>query len=331
VVVKGINDIATTHPHLIKYFKNIEDAYTHTYASNDKILCKCPDCRFEKYMKINKLKFQGFSCKRCSDGKSAVSKYMFSVLEQLKLCNQIKDFDSEIRYNWCQFFNPYKEIYTYGIYDFIIEEQKLIIETDGGWHREDNNMSKQTKEESEWLDNIKDKLANENGYRMIRISDEGNVKQNILNSDINKLFDFHDVNWAKCHEHSLKTLVQEVCNYWKVHNEINHENLTTFDLHICFKLNRTVITKYLKQGSIIGWCDYNAKEEMRKNASLLSISNCKKVKVYKKDKFLGKFNSIKYIEDNSILLFGIQLCAKNISAVCTGRVKTHKGFYFEFE
>ena len=36
-VVRGFNDIATTHPDLIKYFVNIKDAYTHTYGSEDKV------------------------------------------------------------------------------------------------------------------------------------------------------------------------------------------------------------------------------------------------------------------------------------------------------
>lgn len=329
-VVKGINDINTTNPEMIIYFKNIEDTYIHTYSSNDTVWFKCPDCESEKYMKINKLKHQGFSCKKCSDGKSAISKYMFSILEQLKFHKQINDFDIEIRYDWCQFYNPYKTIDTYGIYDFVIEEKQIIIETDGGWHREDNNMSGQSKEESEWLDDEKDRLAEEHGYKVIRISDEGDIKDNILSSDLNKLFDLSIIDWNECIELSLKTLVRKVCDYWKVHNEVNYENLTTLDLHIYFKLNRYVITKYLTQGSIIGWCNYNAKEEMRKSATLLHISNCKEVKVYKKDDYLGKFNSIKYLEENSLELFGLQLCAKNISAVCNGRVKTHKGFRFEF-
>ena len=47
-VVKGINDISTTNPEMVKYFVNIEDAYTHTYCSNEKVLMRCPNCNNEK-------------------------------------------------------------------------------------------------------------------------------------------------------------------------------------------------------------------------------------------------------------------------------------------
>ena len=40
-------------------------------------------------------------------------------------------------------------------------------------------MSGQTKEESQWIDNKKDELALKNGYKIIRISDEGDIKENI--------------------------------------------------------------------------------------------------------------------------------------------------------
>ena len=54
-VEKGINDISTTNPEMVKYFVNIEDAYTHTYCSNDKVLMKCPNCNNEKINIISTL------------------------------------------------------------------------------------------------------------------------------------------------------------------------------------------------------------------------------------------------------------------------------------
>ena len=44
IVIKGINDIATTHPHLVKYFKNPNDAYNVTYSSSKKVDIICPIC-----------------------------------------------------------------------------------------------------------------------------------------------------------------------------------------------------------------------------------------------------------------------------------------------
>ena len=40
IVVKGINDIATTNPELVKYFIDINDAYKYTYSSNKRVLLK---------------------------------------------------------------------------------------------------------------------------------------------------------------------------------------------------------------------------------------------------------------------------------------------------
>ena len=34
MVIKGINDVATTHPNVIKYFANIEEAYKYSHGSN---------------------------------------------------------------------------------------------------------------------------------------------------------------------------------------------------------------------------------------------------------------------------------------------------------
>ena len=46
--MKGYNDISTTHSHLVKYFKNIDDAYTHTYNSERPVVFKCPKCGNEQ-------------------------------------------------------------------------------------------------------------------------------------------------------------------------------------------------------------------------------------------------------------------------------------------
>ena len=47
-VVKGINDIATTDPWMIPYFKNEEDVYTHSSCSGKVADVICPICNKEK-------------------------------------------------------------------------------------------------------------------------------------------------------------------------------------------------------------------------------------------------------------------------------------------
>jgi predicted Zn-ribbon and HTH transcriptional regulator len=47
VTVKGINDIKTTAPWMVKYFYNEKEAEAYTKSSRNKIKIKCPDCRSE--------------------------------------------------------------------------------------------------------------------------------------------------------------------------------------------------------------------------------------------------------------------------------------------
>ena len=84
-VIKGINDISTTDPWMIKYFVNIEDAYTHTRTSSLKVLMKCPICGKTKMLEPSHLLLQGFACPRCGDGISYPEKVLISILDQLHI------------------------------------------------------------------------------------------------------------------------------------------------------------------------------------------------------------------------------------------------------
>ena len=64
-VVKGINDVATTHPEFIKYFVNINDCYENTYGSNKYVELKCPDCGNIKIGTIHNLTNHNFRCTHC--------------------------------------------------------------------------------------------------------------------------------------------------------------------------------------------------------------------------------------------------------------------------
>lgn len=66
VVVKGINDLATIHPELIKYFNNKEDAYKLSRGSSKRVQFKCPLCGSLKLMPLNNLVTQGFVCDYCN-------------------------------------------------------------------------------------------------------------------------------------------------------------------------------------------------------------------------------------------------------------------------
>lgn len=332
IIVEGINDIPTTAPWMIKYFQGgYDEAKKFTKSSSYEIKPICPYCRKIKStpITINHIySRKNIGC-NCEDGCSLVSKIMFDLLNQLKENNIINNFETEKRFDWCKYYNPYKNRKSFGIYDFVLEDKKLIIETDGEFHRKDNLMNGQTKEESQWIDNIKDNLANKNGYKIIRISDEGSIKENILHSELNKIFDLSNIDWNKCLEYSYSNLVKEVCEYWNLHNEINNENLTTRKLGEIFGLNDGTIRTYLKRGTELNWCNYNPKEEMKKSA-LKNRNKPKQVEIFKNGISLGIFNNCTELIKQSETLFNVELTFIGISRVVNGKQKTHKGFTFKY-
>ena len=312
--IKGINDISTTNPEMIPYFVNINDVYTHTNNSNCKALLRCLDCGFKKEMRIDILFYNGFSCPKCGDGFSYPNKFMFNLLEQLKV-----EFKSEYSPEWIK---PKR-------YDFYIDSVKLIIEMDGGFHNKYNNLNGQTKEQSKEIDNYKDKLAEEHGLKVIRIDcDYGKedrfvfIKNNIINSKLNEIFDLNNIDWNGINILSQKSKLIEVCKYWKLHNNINNENITVDDLENFFKISKDTIIRYLKKGMELGLCTYDFESKVGKNS--------KRIEVFKNNVSLGIFESCTYVEKHSEELFGVKLIHGGISLVTTGRISKYKGYTFKY-
>ena len=124
IVVKGINDIATTDNWMVKYFVNEDEIYKYTHGSGEVVLMKCPDCGYEKYDSIYNVFKYGFSCNKCSDGISYPEKVMFNFLQQLNI-----EFITQYSKTNAKWVGKYK-------YDFYFElnGESYIIETHGGQH-----------------------------------------------------------------------------------------------------------------------------------------------------------------------------------------------------
>lgn len=131
-IIKGINDIATTHPHLVKYFVNKEDAYKYSYGSKIKVKVKCPNCGYLKSMNINKLISRNkMTCRKCSDGISYPEKFLYSILKQLNI-----DFETQKIFDWSRNLDNKK------LYDFYFkyDNKKVIIETHGSQHYDEKGF-----------------------------------------------------------------------------------------------------------------------------------------------------------------------------------------------
>ena len=325
IVVKGINDIATTAPWMIEYFVDEEDGYKYTKTSGQKILCECPNCKTKKKIIISNLYSKKFSCQICGDGISYPEKVMNNVLQQLKEDNQLRDFNWQLTKRkeiWC-------DKYRYD-FSFELDCEKYIIETHGIQHYKNSTDFKISLEQTQENDKYKKELAiankiKEENYIVIdcRYSNIDFIEKNIFKSRLNEIFDLSIINWHKIEINSEKTKVKEICDYWHLHNEINNENLTTKDIANLFKLNYTTIQEYLKRGTKLKWCYYNGQEEMKKIKS-------KRIEIFKDGESLGVFLSITELAKQSINLFNIELNIQGISKAVRGKIKTHNGFTFKY-
>lgn len=267
VLKVGINDFWTTNPDIAKLLLNPQDGYENTSSSSKKVDWKCPDCNsIIKNKRINYVLFYRLSCPYCADGISYPMKFVISALKQLKV-----NFDTEVTFkNWTF---PFKGYNYEPRYDIVFD--KYIIEVDGGLHKRVYKSSTKSLDDIKYIDAMKDKLARDNNYELIRIdcceSNMDYIKNNITNSDLNILFDLSKVDWTECHKYAISSKVKEVCDYWN-RLESPSVNKVVADL----KLPRSTVQRWLKKGASAGMCNYDPYEERIKR------NKYSKTKLYKK-------------------------------------------------
>ena len=322
IVVEGINDITTTASWMVKYFQGgHEEAKLYAKTSRTKINPICPCCgknRNKKTSIKDIYNHKGFNCPFCSDNFSYPNKFMFNLLKQLNI-----EFETEYSPNWIK---PKR-------YDFYIPSKNLIIEMDGGFHNKDNNMNGQTAEESKEIDNYKDKLAKEHGIRVIRIDCDyydvesrfDYIKNNIINSKLNEIFDLNDINWNECSLYSESSLIIEVINLKKY-----NPKYTTGDIKKLTVYSIPTIIRWLKIGNELKLCNYSTHQESERIINENSIKNSKEVKMYKDGKYIDTFKNSSDLQKISQERFGVLLYACEINRVCNKRKNSYKGYYFEF-
>lgn len=312
ITMKGINDIATTNTEMIEYFVDTNDAFKYTKSSGKAIKMHCLECGNEKMLNINTLYGSGFSCNKCGDGFSYPNKFMFNILDQLNI-----NFESEYSPDWI---SPKR-------YDFYLINHKFIIEMDGAFHSNDNKMNGQTKEESEGIDNYKEKIANNYNINVIRIdskiSDLEYIKNKILDSRLSMIFDLSNINWIQCHEFALSNRVKEACELW-------NNGKTTIEISKYMKIANGTIVRYLTNGKMLNWCNYDKTWYYEETAKRTKELRSKKVEIFKDGNSLGVFNSGAELERKSIDMFGVKLASCKISMVCNSKRNSHKGYTFKY-
>ena len=317
-VVLGINTIWDKARWMIDLGVSEEDAKKYTPNCNKKIKVICPDCGSKKYITPNNIfKNCSISCS-CGDGTSYPEKIVISLLNQLKV-NYIKEYSPD----WID-----KKRYDFY---FKLNNEEYIIEAHGRQHYENSIDFKSSSQEQQENDSYKKENAVKNGIKEnnyivldCRESSLEWVKNSIINSRLNELFNLNSIDWMECEKFTFKNIVKEVCDYWKIHNDINNEKITISQINKKFNIGSAV--KYLQKGKELGWCNYSPQY-----SNNIKIENSKrKVEVLKDGISYGVFDSIMEIERRSEELFGLQLRNGCISLVANGKQKHHKGFEFKF-
>lgn len=322
VVIEGINDIPTTAPWMTPYFQGgYEEAKLYNCNSAKKIYPICPLCNKIKKKPISIYQIyntKSIGC-NCGDGISYPNKVMFSILSQLNV-----EFISEYTSDWLESSR----------FDFCIPHLMIFIEMDGGLGHGKNifiksNLSeeevKEKKRKSLELDNYKDKLALQYGYKVIRINSDISkidyIRTNILNSELINYFDFSSIDWKLCDEYALKNIVKEVCNYYKQHIDESYEYVANK-----FHINKRTVGRYLKNGLKVNWITELEYKNILKN-------NKKHKPTYVYDlnfNLIGKFSSASDLIRNSKEIFGTQFSSSGITKAAKNHTKYYNKYFISY-
>ena len=274
--------------------------------SHTPINVKCINCGYEFSIPPDRL-IQTPTCQNCGDTLSYPNKYLRAFMKQLNV-------------DYCEFdYSPqWANKKRYDCY-FEKDGKRYIIEMDGQQHYKNCFYGKVEKQREN--DKLKDELAKNNGVVLIRINSMKihKIKDYILNSELNKIFDLSKINFDECTRFAFNNLMYLVCNEYK-----NDENITVSQLANKFNISKDSVRRYLKTGNDANICVYNT-EESKKRAFKF------KKEQYMNNKEFNLKNVIICVETNQVYksatyaskilnvhVNAITRCLKNKNFTCKG-------------
>ena len=305
--IQGYNDLWTTNKKVAALLKDKNWGCTHTYYTREKTDFICPHCGGILH-KMPSLVFNQtngkVTCSHCSDGISYPEKFFSSVLNQLNITNFISQLTSSC-YEWV---GKYR-------YDFYLKDINCIVETHGGQHSEPEQME---------IDLKKKELALSNGIDLyIEIdcskSDMQWIKNSILNSKLAELYDLSNIDWKICHKFALKSIVADVCNYYKENNS------TIPQIAKVFRLSDVTILRYLNKGNEIGLCDFDA-EKNKSYAHSEAWKNSPELQKHIRPVYCHELNVVV----DSVLEAKQKYKAYNLHEVCGNPNRTTGGYHWDY-
>lgn len=201
-------------------------------------LCKCLNCGYEKVIRQHSLN-NHCGCLKCGDGVSYPEKFVINVLNQLNI-----NYEVQKTFEWS---NKKR-------YDIFIDSINTIIEVNGDQHY--HNFFNTPLVENQENDKLKEQIAKNNFIKHYitidaRESNQEWIKNSIINSKLNELYNLDEINWNLADKQSYKSYVREICDLWNTGKTTT--DLLSSQYHLC----KTTIIKYLKIGNKLKWCIYN--------------------------------------------------------------------------
>ena len=300
------NCLNTLRPDLTIFLKNKEDGNKVTLKSEIILDLKCPNCGFEKTQSTKELNRLGFSCPICGDNISFPNKFIRNMLQMLNI-----KFISEWSGEWTQGKR-------YDVY-FELNEEKILVEMDGAFHKKESQYK--TLENNKKIDKLKNELAKENGYKLIRIDCENtnpkNIFENIKKSELNNILNLNNFDWKECAIKSSKSILVEICKYYN-----KHSNISMRKLGKKFNISQSTALNYLRKGKEIGLCTVNVKEKIKRNKIIKVIDkNSNKAVIYN-----SKTELLKNLESD----FGQKISESTLNRIIKKEVQSKKWEDFEF-
>ncbi len=260
----GNTDLWSSRPDVACLLKNKDDGFKYAEFSNKSVSFVCKQCGNDVGKRvISSVSLRGLNCQFCGRGKSYPNKLMYNVLKSLNI-----SFETEKTFDWCSF-PSYSDatVISFGIYDFVIESMKLIIEMDGGighGHYVIKN-SRYSIEDTIYRDSMKDSLALQNGYEVIRIdcnymgkdNKDKICKKNILSSKLSSIFDLNAIDWDFVIIESQKNVLYEIC-------EMYNQNLSSGEIAEILGYDVSTVIDYLHKGTELALCNFIPQKVRRK-------------------------------------------------------------------
>lgn len=242
ITIKGVDDLATTHPHLVDYFVNKEEVYKFKAHSNRKVELRCPICNTHKKIQISQLAKHGYCCSHCSDKVSYPEKVVIELLKFLGM----------------KFETQYREIHKSYRYDFYLTTLNTIIEVHGRQHYPGHRHPSWKSYEEEHENDIHKwmlaqlRLGEDLKYIVLdcRKSDLEWIRHSILDSELNDLLELSKVDWIYVAKQSETNLMSQIVDYYK------ETGYTTSKIAKEFGVCSTTIRNYLRKTAKLGLVEW---------------------------------------------------------------------------